>query len=142
MKLVDLNLLVYAVNRDSPAHASAKSWILSALSAEEPIVLCWAVLLGFLRITTQHRILSKPLTAERAIEVVDGWVNHPLVRIIGPGPDHWRILQHLLTETGVAGNLTTDAHLAALAIEHGFELCSTDRDFSRFPGLNWLNPLG
>lgn len=140
MKLVDLNLLLYAVNRDAPHHAEAKSWLEDVLSGDEPVAMPWPVLLGFLRISTHGRILPRPLTAEQAISVVDGWLEQPTVRVLEPGPEHWRILRGSLQDTGTAGNLTTDAHLAALAIENGCELCSTDPDFARFPKLRWTHP--
>jgi hypothetical protein len=142
VKLVDLNLLLYAVNLDAPKHAASRAWLEEVLSGDEPIGLSWPVLLGFLRISTHVRILPNPLTTEQALAVVDGWLAQPAVRVLPAGPEHWRILRDLLVESGTAGNLTTDAHLAALAIENGAELCSTDRDFGRFPKLRWVNPLG
>lgn len=141
MRLVDLNVLLYAVNRDSVHHARAKPWLERTLSGEEAVALPWVVLLGFLRVSTHARVLPRPLAAEQALGVVDGWLERRNVVRIGPGDDHWRILRSLLAATGTAGNLTTDAHLAALAIEHQCELCSTDTDFARFPGLRWVNPL-
>ncbi len=103
--------------------------------------LAWAVVLGFLRLATSARIFPRPLDPEQALAVVDGWLARPCVTALAPGEEHWRILRGLLGESGTAGNLTTDAHLAALAIEHGAELCSTDADFARFPRLSWVNPL-
>jgi toxin-antitoxin system PIN domain toxin len=141
VKLVDLNLLLYAINRDAPGHAAAKASLEDALGGDEPVGLPWSVLLGFLRISTQPRVLPRPLTAEQAIAVIDGWLDLPVVRVLEPGAEHWRILRRLLAETGTAGNLTTDAHLAALAIENGCDLCSTDRDLGRFPRVRWVNPL-
>jgi toxin-antitoxin system PIN domain toxin len=141
VKLVDLNLLLYAINRDAPGHAAAKVWLEEVLGGDEPVGLPWSVLLGFLRISTQARVLPRPLTVEQAISIVDGWLDLPVVRVLEPGAEHWRILRGLLAETGSAGNLTTDAHLASLAIENGCSLCSTDRDFGRFPRVRWVNPL-
>ncbi|MBI4542736.1 MAG: type II toxin-antitoxin system VapC family toxin [Gemmatimonadetes bacterium] len=141
MKLIDLNLLLYAVNRDSARHKRAKLWLEATLSGEETVALPWVVLLGFLRIATSPRILTRRLRAEQAMSVVDGWLRLPSVVALDAGPEHWRILRGLLAESGTAGNLTTDAHLAALAIENGCELCSTDGDFSRFRHLRWVNPL-
>lgn len=141
MKLIDLNLLLYAVNRDAAKHRAARRWLEATLSGEEPVALPWIVLIGFLRVSTHRRILPKPLTTEQALTVVDGWLAQPVVRPLQAGPQHWAILQELLSETGTAGNLSTDAHLAALAIENGGQLCSTDTDFGRFPRLRWLNPL-
>jgi toxin-antitoxin system PIN domain toxin len=141
MKVVDLNLLLYAVNRDSPRHADARAWLESVLSGEETVALPWVVLLGFLRIATSPHILPRPITIEQAIDVVGSWLAQPPVIALSAGDEHWRILTDLLSDAGSAGNLTTDAHLAALAIEHGAELCSTDGDFARFRHLRWVNPL-
>jgi toxin-antitoxin system PIN domain toxin len=141
VKLIDLNLLLYAVNADSAHHAEARNWLETVLSDNEPVGLPWVVLLGFLRIATHPRILSHPLSPDQAMEIVDGWLSVPCVRILAPREAHWRILRTLLEATGTAGNLTTDAHLAALAIENGCELCSTDGDFHRFPAIRWVNPL-
>jgi toxin-antitoxin system PIN domain toxin len=93
------------------------------------------------RISTNRRILSRPLSLSKALEIVSGWLAQPTARTLSPQEEHWRILRSLLADTGTAGNLTTDAHLAALAIEHGCELCSTDNDFARFPKLRWTTPL-
>jgi len=139
--LVDLNLLLYATNRDSVHHEAARHWLQRALDDEEPVALPWIVVLGFVRVTTNGRVFPKPLTVKQAVEVVDGWLAMPIVRLLLAGEEHWRILKGLLEETGTAGNLTTDAHLAALAIENGCTLCSTDTDFARFPRLRWINPL-
>ena len=141
MKLLDLNLLLYAVNEDSPLHAAAKGWLEQALTDDEPVAIPWVVILGFLRIATHPRILAKPLKSDQALTVVDSWLCRPTVRILHAGPEHWRILRGLLRESGTAGNLTTDAHLAAMAIESGCELCSTDGDFARFRHLRWANPI-
>lgn len=141
MKVVDLNLLLYAVNRDSVHHAGAKAWLESTLSADEPVGIPWVVLLGFIRVSTSDRVLPRPLTAAQALAVVDSWLAQPVVLPLPPDNEHWRLLRHLLAGTGTAGNLTTDAHLAAIAIENGAELCSTDSDFARFSNLRWVNPL-
>jgi uncharacterized protein len=141
VKLVDLNILLYAVNRDSVPHRRAKAWVERTLSGHEAVALPWVVLLGFLRLTTSRRIMARPLSADQALHVVDGWLAQPAVVALAPGERHWTVLRDLLAGQGAAGDLTTDAHLAALAIEHGCELCSTDGDFSRFDGLRWTNPL-
>ena len=99
------------------------------------------VVLGFLRLTTHPRIFPAPLETAQAIAVVDGWLARPLGQVLDQGPEHWALVRRLLAETGTAGNLVTDAHLAALAIEHGCELCTTDADFGRFPGLRCRNPI-
>jgi toxin-antitoxin system PIN domain toxin len=141
LKLIDLNLLLYAVNADSVQHVQARTWLETVLSGSEPVGFPWVVLLGFLRVSTHPRILAQPLSPGQSMEIVDGWLAVPCVRILAPREAHWRILRTLLEATGTAGNLTTDAHLAALAIENGCELCSTDGDFHRFPALRWVNPL-
>lgn len=141
MKVLDLNLLLHAVNRDSPHHDRANPWLERTLTSDEPVALPWVVVLGFLRLVTSARVYPQPLTPDQALAVVDGWLARPAVVRLAPGDEHWRILRDLLVESGTAGNLTTDAHLAALAIEHGAELCSTDGDFARFRRLRWVNPL-
>lgn len=141
MKLLDLNILLYAVNSDTPLHAAAKAWLEDTLSGAERVAIPWPVLLGFIRISTSSRVMPRPIPTRQALDVIDSWLAQPAVSAIHPGDDHWRILRALLAETGTAGNLSTDAHLAALAIEHGAELCSTDTDFARFRGLRWTNPL-
>jgi toxin-antitoxin system PIN domain toxin len=141
MKILDLNLLVYAVNRDSPKHPVARSWVETILAADEPIGFPWVVITGFLRISTSPRVFANSLTTDESIAIVDSWLAARPSVIVSPGPEHWRLLSNLLRTAGTAGNLTTDAHVAALAIENGAELCSTDTDFARFPGLRWMNPL-
>jgi toxin-antitoxin system PIN domain toxin len=141
VKVVDLNLLLYAINRDSPSHDRAKECIEELLSGEDTVALPWVVVLGFLRISTHPRILPRPLTPKQAVAVVDSWLARPQVLLLHPADEHWSILRDLLMEAGTAGNHTTDAHLAALAIEHDAELLSTDSDFARFRGLRWTNPI-
>ncbi len=141
MKVVDLNILLYAVNRDSAEHAAAKAWLERTLADSEPVAIPWVVLLGFLRLATSPRVFTRPLSPAVALDVVDGWLAAPAVVPLVPGDGHWAILRRLIVESGTAANLTTDAHLAALAIERGAELCSTDADFARFRELRWENPL-
>jgi toxin-antitoxin system PIN domain toxin len=140
MKLVDLNVLLYVVNRDAPHHEITLKWWNSALQGDQPIGLAWTVLLGFLRLTTNPTIFSSPLTAETAIKKVDTWLALEQVRLVQETQHHWHILRELLAETGTAGNLTTDSHLAALALSHGATLVSFDHDFGRFPNLRWESP--
>jgi toxin-antitoxin system PIN domain toxin len=139
--LVDVNLLIYAVNEDAAHHRKAKAWLEMAVSGPETIGLPWMVLLAFVRLTTRAGILQKPLAVETAFELVDVWLQQPSVTIVEPTSRHLRTLRELVVPLGIGGNLTSDAHLAALAIEHGAELCSTDSDFARFPKLRWRNPL-
>lgn len=141
MRLLDLNVLLYAVNADSPLHGRARRWLDGTLNGTDAVAVAWVVVLGFLRIATSRRVFATPLDPDAAIAIVDGWFARPNVIRLDPGPGHWGILRSLVAEAGLAGNLTTDAHLAALAIEHGCELCSTDADFARFAHLRWTNPL-
>ena len=140
MILVDVNLPVHAVNLDSPFHEKARTWWDAVLSGVEPVCLPWVTVLGFLRIATSRHILAQPMSHTTACEYVDGWFGQPCVRSIDPLPGHWELVRSLLESGGSAGNLTTDAHLAALALEHGCVVYSTDADFGRFPGLRWTNP--
>jgi hypothetical protein len=139
--LIDANILVYAVNKDAPQHARAKSWLEKAISGTETIGIPWTVLLAFLRLTTRPGLFRDPLRIGEAFDLIDFWLEQTSVSIIHPGPRHGAIMRELLEPLGTGGNLTSDAHLAALALEHRAELCSSDHDFQRFPGLKWRNPL-
>ena len=141
MIVPDVNLLIYAVNRDSPHHDSARAWLEETLSGNRPVGLAWIVILAFLRLTTRGTIFATPLSPEQALEYVDEWLALPLVRPLSPSGQHWGILRYLLRAAGTAGNLSTDAHLATLAIEHGATLASADNDFRRFAGLDYVNPV-
>lgn len=142
MILPDLNLLVHAHNTDSSHHESARVWWESLMNGEDQVGLSWAVLLGFVRIATHRAVLNHPMSVRLACDHVKTWLARPQVTILQPGDRHAEILFGLLERLGTAGNLTTDAHLAALAIEYQAELHSNDADFSRFQGLKWKNPLG
>lgn len=141
MILIDANLLLYAVNLDSPRHSAARAWLEQALSGNETVGLPWIVLLAFLRIATNGRVFEHPLSPESACAYVEEWLNLPIVTTVAPGNGHWPILHNLLVTTGTGGNLTSDAHIAALALERGSTVYSTDNDFKRFPGLRHVNPL-
>jgi len=141
VKLVDANLLIYAANRRAPRHDAAREWVSRTLSGGDTVALPWLVLLAFVRITTNPKVMSPPLTAGDAMAYISGWLALPVVTTPAPTNRHAVVLQQLLESTGVGGNLVSDAHLAALAIEHGATLCSCDNDFGRFPGLNWIDPL-
>lgn len=141
MKLIDANLLIYAANDKAPHHDAARRWIGAALSASETVALPWAVLLAFVRIVTNPRVLDPALGARAAVRYVDQWLALPTVTTPGPTRRHTAVLADLLERTGIGGSLVSDAHLAALAIEHGATLYSCDNDFARFPGLAWRNPL-
>jgi toxin-antitoxin system PIN domain toxin len=141
MNLVDANVLLYAVNQDSAHHATVRNWWEVAINSDEPVGLCWIVLLAFLRLSTNPRAFAQPLSADQSLATVNVWLSHPNVRTITETERHWTVLRRLLAEVGTAGNLTTDAHLASLAIAHGAVLVSCDTDFARFDGLRWENPL-
>jgi toxin-antitoxin system PIN domain toxin len=141
VKLPDVNVLLYAVDEGSARHQPARAWVEERLSGTETFALAWVVLLAFIRLTTSSRVFRSPLTTSEALDLVDGWLAQPCAIVVHPTSRHAAVLRELLEPLGTAGNLTTDAHLAALAIEHGAELCSTDGDFSRFAGLRWADPL-
>lgn len=142
MILVDANLLIYAVDTDSPPHSAARRWLEETLSSTQRVGLAWIVVLAFVRITSRAGIMSHPLSPENALAYVDSWLQQPFVELVSPGEKHWPIFRTLALATGTAGNLTSDAHLAALALEHGATVYSTDNDFKRFPGVHHVNPLG
>jgi len=139
--LVDANLLIYAIDTDAPLHHPAREWLEEALSGTTRVGLPWVVLLAFLRITTRSGILVTPLSLGEATDYVDSWLDQPFVEAVSPGPSHWAILRNLLAASGTAGNLTSDAHIAALAIEHKAAVYSTDHDFGRFGGVKHFNPI-
>ena len=141
MILPDLNLVVFAYNADAPNHAAARAWWEDLLNGTDPVAIPWVVVLGFIRLMTHRAVLITPMTAPTAVARAREWFAQPNVQHLEPGAAHLDILDRLLTAAGTAGNLTTDAHLAALAIEHQCELHSNDTDFARFPGLRWRNPL-
>ena len=141
MILVDANLLIYAVNSELPPHRAARAWLETTLSGSEAVGLPWVTILAFLRITTRGDIFANQLAPEQALSYVDSWLEQPFVRPIAPGANHWAILRNLLEASGVAGNLTSDAHLAALAVENGATVFSADNDFKRFAGVLHVNPL-
>ena len=141
MILVDANILLYAEDRRSAHHAQARAWWDERLSGAEPVCLCWPVLAAYIRIATNPRVFERPLAIEEAVDRVSSWLEQPCVRVIHATENHWGVFQRLLTEAQARANLVTDAHLAALAIEHGCTLYSTDRDFARFPHLKWRSPI-
>lgn len=141
MIVVDVNLLLYAVITGFPQHREASSWFEETINGEAEIGLTSPAIFGFLRLTTNARVLESPLAVDAAIGYVTGWLERPNVTFLRPGPRHLDIALDLLTGIGTAGNLTTDVQLAAYAIELDAELCSNDADFGRFPQLRWVNPL-
>lgn len=140
MILIDTNLLVYAADSTSRHYEIAGNWLDEQLAGTARVGLAWGTMLGFLRIVTNPRIFREPMSMTAAWDRLDAWLDAPCVWVPTPTPRHASILRDLLVP-GASANLVPDAHLAALAIEHGLTLCSTDRDFGGFPKLKWLNPL-
>jgi toxin-antitoxin system PIN domain toxin len=139
--LPDVNLLLYAVDRSAPRHRAARAWVEELLSGPGTVALPWPVLTAFLRLSTHPAVFDEPLTLDQAFDLVSGWLAQPCVVTVHPGDRHHVVLRELLEPLGTAGNLVSDAHLAALAREHGAMLASSDRDFARFSGLRWFDPL-
>ena len=137
MTLPDINVLIHAVNEEAREHGAAKDWLNHALAGPERVGFAWVVVLGFIRITTRSGLWPVPISLDNAFKLMETWLSAPSVEILHPGPEHARNLKYLLSKVGTAGNLVTDAHLAALAIENGAELVTFDRDFGRFAGLRW-----
>jgi toxin-antitoxin system PIN domain toxin len=139
--LVDANLLLYAYHPRAPEHETSRAWLEAALSGPELVRFAWLTLWAFLRIGTNPHVFERPLSTSEAETVVSSWLAQPTVGILEPGERHWEILRGLMHGGQSAGPLVMDAVIAAIALEHGATLCTTDRDFSRFPGLRWANPL-
>lgn len=141
MILVDANLLLYAYDTSSSRHRPARVWWEAQLSGTRPVRMAWATILAFVRIGTHPRVFKAPMAREEAVAHVSGWFRQPVFAVLEPGERHWSVLQELIVSSQAGGNLVPDAHLAALAIEHGAILNSADADFARFAGLSWTNPL-
>jgi len=139
--LIDVNLLLYATNVSAIQHRAAREWLDRQLAETPRVGLPWPTLLGFLRLATSARVIMRPLTMAAAWQQVSQWLACEPTWVPLPTERHGEVLGRLLAEPGMYGNLVPDAHLAALAVEHGLTLCSTDGDFARFPELKWLNPL-
>lgn len=140
MILPDVNVLVHAHNSDSAVHETARDWWDNCLSGSEGVGLAWATLLGFVRVSTNRKIVARPLPVRDVMETIHRWIELPHIHIAQPSDRHFARLRVVLEQLGAAGNLTTDAHLAVLAMERGYVLYSTDADFARFTGLRWVNP--
>lgn len=140
MVVVDANVLLYAVNRASPNHDDARRWLERALNGDEPVGLTWLVLLAFIRISTLPAFAERPLSPVDAFGFLEDWADAPAATIVQPTSRHAGILRGLVVESGTAGNLTNDAHLAAVAIEHGATVSTFDRDFARFAGVRTVRP--
>ena len=141
MILVDANLLLYARDTSSPWHVAAQRWLADRLDGAPRVGLPWQSLTAFVRIATHPRVYERPLTADQAWDQVEQWLAPAPSWVPVPGGQHGRILGELIRRHDIRGNLVPDAALAALAIEHGLELCSADSDFARFPEIRWSNPL-
>lgn len=140
MQLVDANVLLHAVNESSREHVAAQNWMRSALYGSEPVAFAWTVTLAFLRLSTHAAVFPRPLAARQAADVVERWMSSPAALPIEPTRRHLPLLRGLLERAGTAGNLVSDAHLAALALEHGATVVSFDRDFARFEGVALRRP--
>ena len=141
MIVVDANLLLYAYDRSSSFHAPAMAWVGKVFSEMEPVGLPWQSISAFLRIATNAKLPGVRVGMDDAVEIVDSWLDQPCVSLLTQGEGHWDLLRRMLVEGQARGPLAMDAQLAALTIECGGILYTTDRDFSRFPGLRWQNPL-
>jgi uncharacterized protein len=141
VRLTDANILLYAVDTSAPRHRPARRWLEERLSESETFAFAWVVLLAFVRLSTNPRVFDVPLRSGEAFDIVDGWLAQPCAAVVHPTERHAAVLRDLMEPLGTAGNLTSDAHLAALAVEHGADLYSSDSDFSRFSGITWRDPL-
>jgi len=139
--ILDANILLYAYDSVSAHHAKARPWIERVFSGAEPMGLPWQTIGAFLRIMTNPRLPGERFSLSEAVQIVDRWLEQPNVRLLAPGDEHWPLFRQMIVEGQAPGPLITDAQLAALTIEYGGVLHTTDRDFARFPGLRWKNPL-
>jgi toxin-antitoxin system PIN domain toxin len=139
--ILDANILLYAYDSASSQHAKARSWVERTFSAADPVGLPWQTVAAFLRIMTNANLPGERFTPEEAVQIVDQWLEQPNIRLLEAGDDQWPLLRQMIVQGQAQGPLISDAQLAALAIEHGGVLHTTDRDFARFPGLRWVNPL-
>lgn len=141
MIVLDANILLYAYDSASAKHAKARAWVEEVFSQAAPVGLPWQTIAAFLRIMTNTRLPGERFSLEEAARIVDRWLEQPNVRLLAPGDDHWPQLRRMMVEGQAPGALVSDAQLAALTVEYGGTLHTTDRDFARFPGLRWENPL-
>jgi toxin-antitoxin system PIN domain toxin len=140
VKVVDTNVLVYAVNSASAQHETSRIWLESTLNGGARVGFAWNALLAFLRLTTRPGVLAAPISVRDALSVMDEWLAQPAAVVVHPSPRHSHVLAELLTHVGSGGNLVNDAHLAALSIEHRAQIVTFDTDFARFPGVRWSRP--
>ena len=141
MIVLDVNLLIYAYDSTTPEHATARAWLEGVFSGQETVALPWQTIYAFVRVLTHPGTPGARLTLQSAVAIVDQWLDMPNVRTLVPTEKHWLLFREMLTKGDARGRLTTDAALAALTIEHAGVLYTNDRDFARFPGLRWVNPL-
>ena len=141
MIVVDANLLLYAYDSAVPRHERARAWLEKVLSGAEPVILPWHSISAFARIMSNRRLPGDRFSIQEIVEFIDRWLEQPNVHALGPGEQHWPVFRQMLVEGQASGDLTSDAQLAALTMEYGGVLYTTDRDFARFPGLRWKNPL-
>jgi uncharacterized protein len=141
VKIVDANVLLYAVNADAPHHEPSRRWLDDALGGGDTVGFSWVVLLAFIRLSTNPAVFTEPLDSDTGISIVRGWLGSPRAVIAEPTARHIDVLAGLLVDAGTAANLVNDAHLAALALEHGAELVTYDADFGRFSGVRWKRPI-
>ena len=141
MIVLDANILLYAYEADSDKHAKARAWVAQVLSDTSPVGLPWQTIFAFIRIVTSPRLSGNPFNVAEVIEVVNQWASQPNIRLLGPGDSHWSLFRQMMLDGQARGPLVTDAQLAALTIEYGGVLHTTDQDFGRFPGLRWKNPI-
>jgi uncharacterized protein len=140
VKVVDANVLLYAVNESAEHHEEAVDWLDAALNGRSTVGFSWISLLAFLRLSTKIGLFPSPLTVDQALDRVHAWLAQPASIVLEPTAQHLQVLSHLLTALGTGGNLTNDTHLAALAIEHRGEVITYDSDLGRFPGVTWSTP--
>lgn len=140
MNLVDVNVLLYATNEDDPRHEACREWLDRSLSAGGPVGFTWLVVLAFLRLSTKPGLFPDPWPVDDAVDLVRRWLDHPGSVVLEPTPRHLDVVAGLLVTVGTGGNLTTDAHLAAIALEHHATVVTYDSDFSRFAGVRWTTP--
>ena len=141
MIVIDANILLYAYDSGSSQHTKARIWLEEVLSGSDPVGFPWQTISAFVRIMTNSKLPGQRFTPQEAVKIVDSWLEQPNVRLLTPGEDHWSRFRFMLVDGQASGALVSDAHLAALTVEYGGVLQTTDRDFARFPGLRWTNPL-
>jgi toxin-antitoxin system PIN domain toxin len=140
VQVVDVNVLLYAINARAANHEPARRWLDDALAGRQTVGFAWMVMLAFLRLSSRQGVFEHPLSADIAARVLEDWLDQPAAVVVNPGDRHLHLVAGLLRASGAAGNLVNDAHLAALSVEHGAEIVSFDRDFGRFDGVSWRLP--